>query len=708
MASHENFAEGSTRRRWSFKSIRRPKSSSVSGHDAPPRPASSDLAAWPELADSAVGNAWSRMCSQGTQTPNGGDGTQESGNVCLSGPRPRRRSSSTLSSFASSFRSAVRRTSLSVRTRHLPLTGHNPPQDAESNDTTYSKGSGRLQRAGSVSHHQRKSLASPSLDTTLEGSSLSISSTLVNQDSSPVPGNGSEPPKLPYDPSRGAAARAAAAAQNELLNFGRVALLKSEYLQDEAMFTRDSESGIGVDLRSPLDDLLEPSPEIPRKDLLAHFPTEISAHILSYLDVCSLARAERVSYAWRRAARSHHVWREVFHREYRRRPADQTLNSIHRRFGGEGIGKVVPDQDWKRMFKVRRALETRWQSGTAAAIYLNGHTDSLYCVQFDEDKIITGSRDQTLRVWDIHTFECTKVIGAPVPSAAVDAPPSPLQPGPLTVKTRGDDNSSQSIQAFFNVNPVRTTPSDYHKASILCLQFDDRILVTGSSDSTCIVWDIQNDYKPIRRLQQHTAGVLDVCFDERYIVSCSKDSTICVWDRHTGKLLKRLLGHRGPVNAVQLRGNLVASASGDCYAKLWNLDSGLCIKEFRSLERGLACVEFSEDSRYLLAGGNDQVIYKFDVNSGELVTTMRGHTGLVRSLHLDNANRRVVTGSYDMSIRVFDYDTGELIVSFPGWTTSWMLCAKSDYRRVVSTSQDGRALILDFGYQLDDIHMLEG
>jgi F-box and WD-40 domain protein 1/11 len=247
----------------------------------------------------------------------------------------------------------------------------------------------------------------------------------------------------------------------------------------------------------------------------------------------------------------------------------------------------------------------------------------------------------------------------------------------------------------------------FHNASILCLQFDDEIMVTGSSDHTCIVWDVKNDYKPIRRLEGHTAGVLDVCLDDRYIISCSKDTTICVWDRYTGELVKRLLGHRGPVNAVQLRGDLIVSASGDGVAKLWNLISGLCIKEFPSKDRGLACVEFSEDARTILAGGNDQVIYQFDANTGELVGELKGHTGLVRSLHLDDVNGRIVSGSYDISVKVFNAKTGKLCIDLPGWTSSWMLSAKSDYRRIVATSQDSRVVIMDFGYGLDGIDLLE-
>jgi F-box and WD-40 domain protein 1/11 len=193
---------------------------------------------------------------------------------------------------------------------------------------------------------------------------------------------------------------------------------------------------------------------------------------------------------------------------------------------------------------------------------------------------------------------------------------------------------------------------------------------------------------------------LDVCLDDKHIISCSKDSCIIVWDRATGKQIRTLHGHRGPVNAVQLRGNLLVSASGDGVAKLWNLDSGVAIKDFPSEDRGLAAVEFSDDAKYVLAGGNDHVVYKFDAITGQLLHTSTKHGGLVRSLFLDAFNGRIVSGSYDQSIRIADYETGEVYASYENWTTSWILSAKSDYRRVVATSQDGRTLILDFGWNV--------
>jgi len=420
--------------------------------------------------------------------------------------------------------------------------------------------------------------------------------------------------------------------------------------------------------------------------------------ILSYLDSSSLINAELVSSDWHRSASSHHVWRDVFRAEFQNVCQTVTAPTASHLGPGKSLGR----QDWKNMWRARKALEQRWKDGHAAAIYLEGHKDSVYCVQFDEDKILTGSRDRTVRIWDARTYECIKILGVPSRGAGSAVPPLPTD-----TTDRGNRPFTKIFSPPSGIPPKLAPNLPYHTGSILCLQYDDRIMITGSSDCTLMVWDVKADYKSIMRLKRHTAGVLDVCFDDKHIVSCSKDSTVCLWDRNTGAFLRKMTGHRGPVNAVQLRGDLVVSASGDGIAKLWNIRSGLCIKEFPSRDRGMACVEFSPDSRTILAGGNDQVIYQFDTGTGELVREMRGHQGLVRSLHLDSGSGRVVSGSYDTSVKAYDLRSGETIVNFTKWTSSWILSAKSDYRRIIATSQDSRAVIMDFGYQLPGIESLE-
>jgi F-box and WD-40 domain protein 1/11 len=315
----------------------------------------------------------------------------------------------------------------------------------------------------------------------------------------------------------------------------------------------------------------------------------------------------------------------------------------------------------------------------------------------------------------MHTFACKLVIGPP--EVVNDGSFSLLYDehnNPVHYATLPDIDPTPTagglprapLRAYHSV-PALYAPPMHHKASILCLQYDDRILVTGSSDATCIVYSLAAGYRPVRRLRHHSAAVLDLVFDERHIVTCSKDVSICVWDRGTGALLRQLRGHAGPVNAVQMRGNTIVSCSGDFRVKLWNIDTGRNIREFLGHSKGLACSQFSEDGRYVASAGNDRVIRIWDANTGECVREMKAHENLVRSLHVDSVSGRLVSGSYDSDIKVWDMETGQPLLDFPKWHSSWVLSAKSDYRRIVSSGQDPKILILDFGAGVKGIEMLE-
>ncbi|RMD42759.1 hypothetical protein DV735_g2382, partial [Chaetothyriales sp. CBS 134920] len=501
----------------------------------------------------------------------------------------------------------------------------------------------------------------------------------------------------------GAGARAAAAAHNELYDAARTTPLPP-YEATERKFSpiRDSESGIGISLeaRSRTSSVAS-VPKQSFRDPTVVLVIELQEAIFKLLDIDALRRASLVSHRWRQVCESQAVWREVFLRKY----AVQQASSFLRSRRAPGLGRNVPGQDYKKLAKIRTLIDQRWERGEAAAIYLNGHRDSVYCVQFDEHKIITGSRDNTIRIWDAHTYQCIKKLG----------PPNNPREGPMMEKAAVEPSG---VVPFFKADVsspdlVAGPLPHWHQASVLCLQYDDEILVTGSSDFTCLVWSIKDNYLPVLRLIGHQAGVLDVCIDARHIITCSKDTTIKVWNRSTGELLRTLRGHKGPVNAVQVRGKLLASASGDGMSKLWRVEDGVCIKEFQSKDRGLACIEFSEDGRTIFAGGNDKVIYEYDTVTGRRVRELKGHTDLVRSLHLDWGNSRIISGSYDHSIKVWDAregetaDDGGLKINFQGWTSSWMLAAKSNYRKIVCTSQDGRVVIIDFGYGIEGVEAVE-
>lgn len=217
---------------------------------------------------------------------------------------------------------------------------------------------------------------------------------------------------------------------------------------------------------------------------------------------------------------------------------------------------------WKDVYKDRFKVGTNWKYGRCSTRVFRGHTNGVMCLQFDENVLITGSYDSTIKVWDIETGK-----------------------------------------------EIRTLAG--HSSGIRCLQFDDTgKLLTGSMDHTTRLWNWRTG-QCLRTFQSHTSGVISVHFDSQYVASGSMDQTVRVYDTNT-KQTFLLKGHTDWVNAVKIdsASRTLLSASDDCTVRLWDLDTRQCIKVFAGhvgqVQQVLAMPpEFELDEADLLAGDKD-------------------------------------------------------------------------------------------------------
>lgn len=199
----------------------------------------------------------------------------------------------------------------------------------------------------------------------------------------PMPGVGREPPVIPKN--SGAAAKASAAMQNEWVARQNLWLHASATSEDG----NDRESGIGIVVTNhstetnPIDDevVLAEDARISRLDFVSKLPIELAIHVLGNLDAAALAKAATVSRHWNKVIANQHVWRESCLRET---TTTYATSKPVQPGGGMGVPAVCPDNDWKRVYKAKLELNQRWKEGKAQPVYLNGHTDSIYCLQFDE------------------------------------------------------------------------------------------------------------------------------------------------------------------------------------------------------------------------------------------------------------------------------------------------------------------------------------
>lgn len=152
-----------------------------------------------------------------------------------------------------------------------------------------------------------------------------------------------------------------------------------------------------------------------------------------------------------------------------------------------------------------------------------------------------------------------------------------------------------------------------HTNGVMCLQFFDNILATGSYDATIKIWDIESGTE-VRTLRGHLEGVRCLQFDNTKLISGSLDKTLKVWNWRTGECLSTYRGHDGGVIGLHYDGDLLLSGSVDKTIKLWN---------FR-----------------------DKSIF-----------TLRGHTDWVNAVKIDTVSRTFFSASDDLTIRLWDLDT---------------------------------------------------
>ena len=120
---------------------------------------------------------------------------------------------------------------------------------------------------------------------------------------------------------------------------------------------------------------------------------------------------------------------------------------------------------------------------------LNGHKRGIACLQYHNDLVVSGSSDNTIRLWDIESGSCLRVL-------------------------------------------------EGHEELVRCIRFDDNRIVSGAYDGKIKVWDLNAAKDPrapsgtlcVRTLVEHSGRVFRLQFDEFQIVSSSHDDTILIWD----------------------------------------------------------------------------------------------------------------------------------------------------------------------------------
>ena len=349
--------------------------------------------------------------------------------------------------------------------------------------------------------------------------------------------------------------------------------------------------------------------------------------------------------------------------------------------GDGGISGAVPPSGRAKSSPVREATPS----------ILTGHTDAVGSVAFSPDgnRIVSGSEDNTIRIWDTSLGNELRRFGPEshwfgVQSVAFSPD------GEWIVSVIGNDgiriwdaNSGESFRLCVNeYTPMSASFSP-----------DGRRIVSAESRYVRI-WDAIRRTEAGRCVGHGSAGLSEIVYSAAFspdgrIVTAGADWTIRLWDPgtsvpagilialpdgrqvptdgYTAKEIWRIDADAGPIFSVAFSpdGHSVLSASGDnttapvgnaATVRLWDATTGSESRRFQGHTGSVRSVAFSRDGRHILSGGSDKTVRLWDSATGVELRRLEGHEEGITSVAFSPDGRHVISASFDSTIRLWDIE----------------------------------------------------
>ncbi|KAK5174257.1 SCF ubiquitin ligase complex subunit cdc4 [Saxophila tyrrhenica] len=341
-------------------------------------------------------------------------------------------------------------------------------------------------------------------------------------------------------------------------------------------------------------------------------------------------------------------------------------------YPSSGLPSLKSMHLFKSLYQRHYLIRKSWMSEESNARHLAfraHHRHVVTCLLFDSEKILTGSDDTKINVYDTKT-------------------------GALKNRLEG------------------------HEGGVWALQYEGDTLVSGSTDRSVRVWDIKSG-RCLQVFQGHTSTVrclvilkpVEIGRDsnndpimmpkEPLIITGSRDSTLRVWklpkpgepqvyhagppanDRDNPYFLRTLSGHHNSVRAIAAHGDTLISGSYDCTVRVWKISNGELLQRLQGHTQKVYSVVLDQDRARCISGSMDNLVKVWDLESGTCLFSLEGHTSLVGLLDL--SHDRLVSAAADSTLRIWDPDTGACKATLSAHTGA-ITCFQHDGQKVISGS----------------------
>jgi WD40 repeat protein len=306
---------------------------------------------------------------------------------------------------------------------------------------------------------------------------------------------------------------------------------------------------------------------------------------------------------------------------------------------------------WRQLY-IRfphKSLNEAWNIGT-----FNGHSDHVTSVSVSADGryALSGSKDQTLKFWEIPNGNCLQTLPGHqsyVSSVCMSADGRYALSGSLdhTVKL-WELSSGRCMRTFL----------DRYMSSVdaVALSVDGRYAVSGSRDRVVRLWEVESG-RLLRTFQPNADAIKSVCIsaDDSYILADNGYETLKLWRVSNGRCIRSFKGIWLNCSTC-LSGDGLYAMSASGALKLWEIATGKCLRTFDDPSGRFASISLSADGRFALSGSHNGDLKLWDVAIGQCLHIFEGHIGQVDSVCFSADGCFALSGSEDKTIKLWALD----------------------------------------------------
>jgi WD40 repeat protein len=303
-----------------------------------------------------------------------------------------------------------------------------------------------------------------------------------------------------------------------------------------------------------------------------------------------------------------------------------------------------------------------------ARVVLSGHRAAVHSLAFTPDSrsLLSGSQDGTLRLWEVERGQCVRVLqgydaclydlawspdGKEIASAGADSVVSLWQ-----VESLGGGTPRGVLRGHgWTVYGVAWRPEGGVLASS---GWDNAIRLWDAATSTCLQVISDRDHPDSNFLGLAWSP------DGTQLAAGGGDGQVYMWEARGGRLLQRLVGHRGAVipvawspDGTQLASGGDSPGSGELF--VWDTRSGERLSALQGLTGAVYAVAWHPVGKRLDSGGSDGRLCWWDLPSHACVRVREAHQGIVQALRVSPDSRRLASCGDDGTIRLWDLESGE-------------------------------------------------